>query len=131
MFDEPILMLSAKLRTGPGQWAGEMVATFGLVGTILACLRFRKDAIPYRGRPLHHGGLLVHQLDLVRQPGGDHRALAADTFAGILPGHAPAFIAAQLVGAVLATWLFGWLLRPAGAPVPAKELRTAAARDLG
>ena len=47
MFDVPILMLSAKLRTGAGQWSGEFVATFGLVGTILACLRFRKEAIPY------------------------------------------------------------------------------------
>ena len=47
----------------------------------------------------------------------------SDTFAGILPGHAPAFIAAQLIGAVLATWLFGWLLRPSAARCPAKELR--------
>ena len=39
----------------------------------------------------------------------------SDTFAGIRPGHAPAFIAAQLIGAVLATWLFGWLLRPIAA----------------
>ena len=48
MFDEPVLMLSAKLRTGTGQWVGEIVATFGLVATILACLRFRKEAIPSR-----------------------------------------------------------------------------------
>jgi glycerol uptake facilitator-like aquaporin len=46
----------------------------------------------------------------------------SNTFAGILPSHAPAFIAAQLVGAVLATWLFGWLLRPGTDAVPAKDL---------
>ena len=55
----------------------------------------------------------------------------SDTFAGVLPGHAPALIAAQLIGAVLATWLFGWLLRPGTAPVAAKDLRPAPARDLG
>jgi hypothetical protein len=40
-------MLGATARTGSGQWAGEIVATFGLVATILACVRFRKDAVPY------------------------------------------------------------------------------------
>jgi glycerol uptake facilitator-like aquaporin len=34
------------------------------------------------------------------------------SLAGILPAHAPAFIAAQIAGAVLATLLMTWLLRP-------------------
>jgi glycerol uptake facilitator-like aquaporin len=55
----------------------------------------------------------------------------SNTFAGILPGHAPAFIAAQLIGAVLATWLFGWLLRPATTAFASDKLRPAAAPDLG
>jgi glycerol uptake facilitator-like aquaporin len=37
---------------------------------------------------------------------------ASDTFAGIRPADAPAFIAAQLVGAATATGYFRWLLRP-------------------
>jgi len=47
MFDLPILQTSAKLRTGAGQWIAEIVATFGLVATILGGLRFRSDAIPW------------------------------------------------------------------------------------
>lgn len=38
MFDMDILDASTKVRAGPGQWMGDFVATFGLFGTILACL---------------------------------------------------------------------------------------------
>jgi glycerol uptake facilitator-like aquaporin len=34
----------------------------------------------------------------------------SDTFAGIAPTDVVAFIAIQLVAAVLATWFFGWFL---------------------
>ena len=44
----------------------------------------------------------------------------SDTFAGIRPVDAPAFVAAQCVGAILATWLFVWLVRPAAQPRPAR-----------
>ncbi len=37
---------------------------------------------------------------------------ASDTFAGIRPADAPGFIAAQLVGAAVATAYFRWLLPP-------------------
>jgi len=33
----------------------------------------------------------------------------SDTFAGIAPGDVPAFVAAQIVGAVLAVAVSGWL----------------------
>ncbi len=46
-------------------------------------------------------------------------AAVTDTFSGILPGHAPAFIAAQLMGAVAATLFFGWL--GAGNSEPVKD----------
>ena len=45
MFDLPILMWGATARAGIGQWTGEAVATFGLVITILACVRFRPEAV--------------------------------------------------------------------------------------
>jgi hypothetical protein len=55
-----------------------------VIATILACVRFRKDAF----------GLYImaaYQLDLVRQSGGTIARSLADSFGGILPGHAPAF----------------------------------------
>jgi glycerol uptake facilitator-like aquaporin len=39
---------------------------------------------------------------------------ATDTFAGILPADVPAFLVAQLIGAVGATLLFRWLLSKGG-----------------
>ena len=76
MFELPVLQVSTTVRTGPAQWFAEAVATFGLVLTILGCLRQDARRHSLRGRPLHHGGLLVHGLDLVRQSRGDARALA-------------------------------------------------------
>lgn len=35
----------------------------------------------------------------------------SDTFAGISPGSVPAFIAMQIVGALLGHWVFGWLFQ--------------------
>src|ERR671930_122508 len=43
MFDMPILQTSPKLRTGIGQWAGEFVATFGLI-MVIECGRRRFPA---------------------------------------------------------------------------------------
>jgi hypothetical protein len=65
MFELPLWQVSATVRTGPGQWFAEAVATFGhAIGAALC-----------RGS-LHHGGLLVHGVDVIRQSGGDHRAVA-------------------------------------------------------
>jgi hypothetical protein len=37
------LQFGGTARTGFGQWLGEFIATFGLIATILGCLRFRPD----------------------------------------------------------------------------------------
>ena len=76
MFDLPLFQLAAKARTGPAQWFAEFVATFGLIVTIATVVRFRGEAVPYAGRTLHHGCLLVHGLDLLRQPRGHCRSRA-------------------------------------------------------
>ena len=46
MFGLPTLQLSVKARTGPGQWTGEFIATFGLILTILGTVRFRERWVP-------------------------------------------------------------------------------------
>jgi glycerol uptake facilitator-like aquaporin len=69
MFELPLWQLSATVRSGAGQWLAEAVATFGLVLTILGCAARTPAAVPYG--TLHHLGLLVHRLDLVREPGSD------------------------------------------------------------
>ena len=76
MFELPLFELAIKARTGPAQWFAEFVATFGLIVTILAVSRFKSEAIPGRGRTLHHGRLLVHGVHFVRQSCRHDRARA-------------------------------------------------------
>ena len=73
MFELPLFSASRHARQGQAQMFSEFVATFGLlavIGAARACARPRCRS-PCR---LHHGGLLVHRVHVVRQPGGDARA---------------------------------------------------------
>ena len=47
MFDQQLYAAGVKVRSGIGQFSSEVVAAFGLIGIILACLRTRPHAIPY------------------------------------------------------------------------------------
>ncbi len=111
MFAEPVLMISANARTGAGQWFAEFVATFGLVATILGCVRFRPDAVPYAVGLFITAGYWFTASTSFANPAVTIARTLTDTFSGIAPVDAPAFIAAQLIGAVAATLIFGWLLR--------------------
>lgn len=46
MFDHPLFELGSKVRSGPGQWLGEALATFALVLTILGTIRHRPQRVP-------------------------------------------------------------------------------------
>lgn len=111
MFEEPILMLSEKSRTGGAQWFAEGVATFGLVATILGCVRFRPDAVPYAVGLFITAGYWFTASTSFANPAVTVARSLTNTFSGIAPGDAPLFILAQIAGAVLATIVFGWLLR--------------------
>jgi glycerol uptake facilitator-like aquaporin len=111
MFAEPILQVSAKLRDGPAQAFSEAVATFGLVATILGTLRFRPDFTPMAVGLYITAAYWFTASTSFANPAVTLARCFSDTFAGIAPSSASAFIAAQLAGAVLATALFRWLLR--------------------
>ena len=110
MFELPLLQVSATVRSGQGQWLAELVATFGLVFTILAGLRFRGDAIPWLvGLYITSAYWFTASTSFANPAVAIARAFS-NTFAGIRPSDVPAFIAAELVGALLALALAGWLL---------------------
>ena len=110
MFAEPVLQASTTLRSGGAQWTAEVVATFGLVATILGCLRARPEAVaPAVGLYITAAYWFTASTSFANPAVTLGRTLT-DTFSGIAPGDAPAFILAQVAGAVLATWVFGWLL---------------------
>jgi len=109
MFDLPLLQLSTKVRSGTGQWFAEAVATFGLVLTIFGCLARTPSAVPYAvGLYITAAYWFTASTSFANPAVTIARALSA-TFAGIAPANAPAFIAAQFAGALLALLLAHWL----------------------
>jgi len=111
MFAEPILQLSTKLRDGPAQAFSEGVATFGLIATILGALRFRSEATPVMVGLYITAAYWFTASTSFANPAVTVARSLSNTFAGIAPSSAPAFIAAQLVGALIAMLLFRWLFR--------------------
>lgn len=110
MFDLPLLQVSATIRTGPGQWLAEVVATFGLVFTILAGIRFRSEAIPWLvGLYITAAYWFTASTSFANPAVALARSLT-DTFAGIRPGDLSGFILAESVGALAALLLTGWLI---------------------
>jgi glycerol uptake facilitator-like aquaporin len=109
MFDLPILQLSQKARTGPGQWTGEAVATFGLVLTILGTVRYRAASVPASVALYIAAAYWFTSSTSFANPAITVARSLSDSFAGIAPGHVPAFIAAQLAGAGLAAVVAAYL----------------------
>ncbi|MEV8467752.1 MIP/aquaporin family protein [Fluviibacterium sp. DFM31] len=112
MFDQPLLQMSQTVRSGVPQWIAEVAATFGLVATIFAGLKFRLEAIPWLvGLYITAAYWFTASTSFANPAVAIARAFS-DTFAGIRPWDVPAFILAELIGAALAVALMGWLLMP-------------------
>ncbi len=102
MFDLSILQTSAKARTGIGQWSAELIATFGLVFTILAGLKVRPQAVPALVGLYIMAALWFTASTGLANPAVTIARMLTDTFSGIAPADAPGFIVAELAGAALA-----------------------------
>lgn len=110
MFEHPLIDPSTTARTGFGQWAGEFVATFGLIGTILACLRARPQAVPMAVGLYITAAYWFTSSTSFANPAVTVARGFSDTFAGIAPADVGAFIVVQLIAAILATSFFRWFL---------------------
>jgi len=119
MFAEPVLQVSTKVRAGTDQAFSEFVATFGLVAAILATSKHRPQATPAIVGLYIAAAYWFTASTSFANPAVTIARSLSDTFAGIAPASAPAFIAAQIAGAVAGWVVFGWLLRePAVTPAP-------------
>lgn len=110
MFDNPLIDPSTTVRSGLGQWVGEFVATFGLVGTILGCLKSRPEAVPYAVGLYITAAYWFTSSTSFANPAVTIARGFSNTFAGIQPSNVLAFVIVQLVAAGLATLFFHWLL---------------------
>jgi len=122
MFDASLFQVSEKMRTGPAQWFSEGVATFGLLLTIFGTLRNRTEAVPLTVGAYITAAYWFTASTNFANPAVTIARTFTNTFSGIAPAHAPAFIAAQFAGALLATFLAGWLFVPSA--TSEKRLKT-------
>jgi glycerol uptake facilitator-like aquaporin len=96
------LVAGTRVRTGTANWLAEFVATFCLVLAILGGLRFRSDSVPWLvGLVIVSAYWFTASTSFANPAVTIARALTA-TFAGIAPGDVPAFVAAQISGALAA-----------------------------
>ncbi len=112
MFDEGVLQVSQKARTGGGHWLAEMVASFGLIATILFTLRSRPGAVAYAVGLYITAAYWFTASTSFANPAVTIGRTLTDSFSGIRPADAPGFIVAQLLGAVVATLVFAWVWKP-------------------
>lgn len=110
MFDLPTLQLSVKARTGLGQWTGEAIATFGLILVILGTVRHRPQWVPAGVALYITAAYWFTSSTSFANPAITIARSLSDSFAGIAPVDVPAFIAAQLIGALAGAGLARFLL---------------------
>jgi glycerol uptake facilitator-like aquaporin len=112
MFDLPILQYAMKARSGLGQALGELVATFGLIVTILGTVRHRQAWVAPSVALYITAAYWFTSSTSFANPAITVARTLSDTFAGIALQDVPLFIAAQLVGAAAAALVARLLFDP-------------------
>lgn len=103
MFELPLSQIAATVRTGPGQWVAEAVATFGLVLTIFGCAARNPAAIPASVGLYIGAAYWFTASTSFANPAVTLARAFSDSFAGIRPLDVPLFIVAQIVGGIAAS----------------------------
>ena len=111
MFDQELLQVSEKIRTGQAQWFAESIATFGLVSTIFLVVTFRSEAVPYAVGLYITAGYWFTASTSFANPAVTIAREFTNTFSGIAPANVPAFIVAQIIGAIVAAYFCMWMIR--------------------
>lgn len=111
MFDLPLLQASVTERTGGPQWMAEVIATFGLLMVIFGGVRHRPDTVPALVGLYITGAYFFTASTSFANPAVTIARTFTDTFAGIAPANAPAFIGAQIIGLVAAALILPRLFR--------------------
>lgn len=111
MFELPLIQVAATIRSGQGQWIAEGIATFGLLLTIFGCVTQVPPAVPYAVGLYITAAYWFTASTSFANPAVTVARCLSDTFAGIAPAGAFAFILSQLAGAACATVVAAWLWR--------------------
>lgn len=102
MFDRQVFEIASKDRITPGHLVGEVVATAGLIALIFALARSGRAALSAAAVGAYIGAAYWFTSSTsFANPAVTVGRMFSDTFAGIAPGSAPGFIAAQILGALI------------------------------
>jgi len=115
MFELPMWELSTQVRSGPAQWLAEAIATFGLLLVVIG--HRRDEEAPWMVACWIGAAYWFTASTSFANPAITIARSLTNTFSGIRPIDAPAFIAAQLIGAT-AAWGAGHMLFQATKPAP-------------
>jgi glycerol uptake facilitator-like aquaporin len=110
MFGLPFFVVSRHDRSGSTLLLSEFVATFGLLAVIWGCTRSKPSATPFAVAAYIVGAYWFTPSTSFANPAVTIARSLTDTFAGIRPADTPLFIVAQLLGALVATALFAYLI---------------------
>ena len=110
MFDLDAVTIATQQRSSAGLWLGEVVATLGLVIVIFGSLRSgRTETIAFAVGGYITAAYWFTSSTSFANPAVTLARTLTDTFSGIRPGSAPAFVLAQAVGGALGYLLIRWL----------------------
>lgn len=102
MFELPILAAGVTVRGGPGQWIGEITATFALITAIAGGLRHAPERVPLLVGLTITAAYWFTASTSFANPAVTIARAFTPSFAGIAPASVPPFILAQVAGAALA-----------------------------
>jgi glycerol uptake facilitator-like aquaporin len=103
MFDRALMEFSTNERITPGTFLGEMIATTGLIALILTAIYQDKTSwLPLLVPAWIGAGYFFTSSTSFANPAVTIGRMFTESFTGIAPSSAPWFIAAQLVGVVIA-----------------------------
>lgn len=107
MFELPVIQISNHWRTGPAQWLSEAVATAGLILVVIGSTNPKEAA--WRVAAWIGAAYWFTASTSFANPAITIARALSNTFAGIAPNDAPAFIVSQLFGALIGLMLAKWL----------------------
>ena len=109
---QPWFSASTHVRAGMAQQLSEFVASFGLIAVIVSCNRSRPAITPFAVAAFITAAYWFTASTSFANPAVTLARAASDTFAGIRPADVSGFIVAQVLGALAAVSLIGWLTAP-------------------
>ena len=122
MFALAAVSISAKHRASPGHFLSEIVATFGLIMVIFALARSGRGRTAAAAVGAYIGAAYFFTSSAsFANPAITIGRMFSNTFAGIAPSSGPSFIAAQIIGGVLAVLVIR-ALYPALTPTEAADI---------